>query len=694
MAFSCAAAVEALLMNARTLFVSAALVSASLCYSQVLISKRGYGNVNPVCYDGGSAVVINGKGVQVSLPSSPAKLIMYMPPGTNWTGYTHLQIQVQNTGTTTEPFFFGISGTTWSFTEAMLTPGKVYDAIIPLDNPDVLVTHHFAQPPASSYPQLFASNPVDKTHIDLVVVKAPDQSAGTSILVKDMHLITAPIPSTGITDLYGQQAQITWSGKIGTDADLVAAVNARNLSGTYPFTADAYGGVSGTAQGGSATGAWHTAKQNGKWYIIDPLGNRFFSAGIVNAGNGSPAIVGGNEAAFAAGALPSQTGAYAQHYSTRYGPAGLPVLTYNFYTSNVQHRVGTSWQSSITATTGIRMRTWGFNTASSGSDFGLEQASNQTPSSESVVITGGYATLFEPDGGAYTPDVYDPNWVAAARTSVANQTQRFHGNAYSMGVFVDNEPAWAKPYVYPNARYGLCQSILGAPATQPAKIALANWLNTRYSGNVATFNANWGTSLSSFDGLLTTSLTLPASISPGMTQDLQGFILAFARTYFTTIRQALTSSGYQGLYLGCRLLYFTPEVLQACKESCDVVSFNDYDILPTYNHTDVKTLDAPVMISEVGFGTADKGRTPTYPNLLSESDRAAFFTRFTTDAIGWPNLVGLHWYKWEDDVISGRFYDGNNNCQGLVSITDVPSWGLVDAATTANTNFHRRLLTP
>ena len=61
------------------------------------------------------------------------------------------------------------------------------------------------------------------------------------------------------------------------------------------------------------------------------------------------------------------------------------------------------------------------------------------------------------------------------------------------------------------------------------------------------------------------------------------------------------------------------------------------------------------------------------------------------DGLNWPNLVGVHWYKWEDDIISGRFWDGVNYSMGLVSITDIPYWQTVDAATTANVAFHQRL---
>lgn len=670
-----------------------------MAFSQAIITGSGWGsNINPATFLGATMSSQNGKGILVNFPNQQALLRINLPVGTDWTPYTHLQADVQNMGSKPEPFFFAIASSgQWCFAEVVLAPNSESKFIIPLDTANQLgLTYPLANlptPPNNSAIQVFTNTPVTKSAVCWLQIFTPDASAATSILIHDLRPVTSPIPTSNLVDKYGQQAQTTWSTKINTDSDLVTRVAARTLSGTYGFSADSYGGVNGTAQAGSATGLWHTAKQNGRWFIIDPLGNRFFSTGIVNAGNGTPAIVTGRESAFPAGALPDQGGDYKDHYTTGYGPSG-PVLTYNFYTSNIQHRVGATWKDTLLAETVSRMKTWGFNTLGPSSNRLLEMPGQEMSFSEIIQITGNFPWINDPTSGFQMPDIYDPAWAPAVTASLQPKVQQLQGNSHSIGLFVDNELPWAKTYAAANARYGLCEDILLCPATQPAKIGFVNWLQQRYAGDIFAFNSSWQTSLGSFTDLLIGNLSLPATVPPGMASDMQAFILQYTRTYLQTIRQSLTNLGYQGMYLGPRLLYYTPEVLQACKENCDLISINDYEILASYHHADVQAFDAPVMISEVGFDACDQGRTPAYPSLLTEKDRSQFYKRYMGDALGWTNLVGVQYYKWEDDVISGRFFDGNNACLGLISIADVPYWTTVDAAASANMAFQNKLLIP
>ncbi|HVT14408.1 MAG TPA: beta-galactosidase [Fimbriimonadaceae bacterium] len=666
--------------------------AVALSRAQSIISPSGYGDVTPHTYNGGMAAVIPGTGVQVSLPTPQAVFKIDLPAGTNWTGYTHLQVTVENTGMTLQPMFLAVASTgLWCFTQVQLPPRTTNTFIMPLNNAPVIGMYRLPQPSNDGDYQVFAGSSVDKPRVSWLMVKSPEGMMPLQIVIKDMHPIAAPIPATGIVDRYGQQTQVTWPGKITSDSQLMAA-NSHPLSGAYPFSADVYGGVNGTATSSSATGRWHTEKQNGDWYLIDPLGNRFFSSGIVGAGACPPAIVTGQEQEFANGALPAQSDPLAVHYWVATDPNnGNQVTTYNFYEANVQRRVGAAWRSTLVDSTVTRMRTWGFNTVGPSSNFDFYKPTTTLAFTDIVAISGAYSTIYDPSSGWKMPDVFDPAWAAAVPTSLAPRVTYLQGNAFNIGMFVDNELPWAKPFSSANARYGLCEDILLAAPTQPAKIAFVDWLQQRYS-SIGALNTSWQTSFTGFDAILSASTSLPQTVPTGMATDMQDFTLLFARRYFTTVRQALTQLGYQGLYMGCRFLYSTPEELQACKESADVVSFNDYCATPTRYHDAVRALDAPLLISEVGFSACDLGRRPSGENLLTEKDRIWFYNRYVNDALAWHNLVGLHWYKWQDDVVSGRFYDHDNCCQGLVSITDIPYWQFVSAVTAANGSFQARLL--
>jgi hypothetical protein len=37
-----------------------------------------------------------------------------------------------------------------------------------------------------------------------------------------------------------------------------------------------------------------------------------------------------------------------------------------------------------------------------------------------------------------------------------------------------------------------------------------------------------------------------------------------------------------------------------------------------------------------------------------------------------PNIIGIHWYAYTDQPITGRYSDGENKGLGLVDVTDKP----------------------
>jgi hypothetical protein len=157
-----------------------------------------------------------------------------------------------------------------------------------------------------------------------------------------------------------------------------------------------------------------------------------------------------------------------------------------------------------------------------------------------------------------------------------------------------------------------------------------------------------------------------------MKTDLTTFVRNFAYTYFQTIDRLIAETGYRGMYLGCRFtrLEYTPEVLVAAKASADILSFNIYHGFPSRSNPDLKNLDHPVMISEFCFGANDRGRVgmPLYPTL-TENSRIDTYARYFADIKGWKNLVGVHWYRWEDFPTTAKL-DHDNMQEGLISITD------------------------
>lgn len=49
-----------------------------------------------------------------------------------------------------------------------------------------------------------------------------------------------------------------------------------------------------------------------------------------------------------------------------------------------------------------------------------------------------------------------------------------------------------------------------------------------------------------------------------------------------------------------------------------------------------------------------------------------------------PSIVGVHWFQYLDQPVTGRLLDGENGHFGLVGITDVPFQGFVDSVRKSN----------
>ncbi len=124
-------------------------------------------------------------------------------------------------------------------------------------------------------------------------------------------------------------------------------------------------------------------------------------------------------------------------------------------------------------------------------------------------------------------------------------------------------------------------------------------------------------------------------------------------------------------------------VAEECAKYVDIVSFNDYNYdVPTDKLWELaQATYRPIMITEWSFKAMDSG----LPNLRgagvplrTQSERADGYERYTTQALGLPFVVGLHWFQYTDQPYEGRAHDGENSNYGLVTSEDEPYCTLVE----------------
>jgi hypothetical protein len=75
--------------------------------------------------------------------------------------------------------------------------------------------------------------------------------------------------------------------------------------------------------------------------------------------------------------------------------------------------------------------------------------------------------------------------------------------------------------------------------------------------------------------------------------------------------------------------------------------------------------------------------------VWNEEQRGQAYARFVQAAAADPAIVGVHWFQWADQPVTGRLLDGENAHFGLVGITDIPFDGFVEAVDTANATVRK-----
>jgi len=411
---------------------------------------------------------------------------------------------------------------------------------------------------------------------------------------------------------------------------------------------DKYGGWDGVK--GKATGFFRVEQLNGRWWIIDPLGNAFISVGVCHVTYWGDRIQG------------TDRSPYNEAVSAKYG--GIQA-----------------WAEP----TAKRLRGWNLNTIGAWSVPAMWQQGLPY----TVILNIGASA-----GGSWLrgtfPDVFSPRFRQIAG-DIANRDCRPRAeDDMLLGYFTDNELRWGPDW---RSNEPIFSDFMALPAEAGGKQAVVDLLAARYNNDTAAFNANWGQKLAAFEDLLTVQkLPLPAQDAGKARADQAAFLQAVAGQYFRVCREAIRKAAPNHMILGCRFAgYALPEVLAGMKDHVDIVSYNNYDQnTPTQalNWVHQQT-DRPVMITEFSFKAMDSGLPNTKgaaQPVPTQKDRADGYERYVTGLLKLPFLVGWHWFQWSDQPAEGRF-DGENSNYGLVNIKDEP-WQVLTERMTA---FNRRV---
>ena len=482
-----------------------------------------------------------------------------------------------------------------------------------------------------------------------------------------------PLP---FVDRFGQYRHAAWPGKVAQDDDLRARAAAETFAeAAIVNEQDRYGGwVDGPRL--EATGWFRTVQQDGRWWLVTPEGNLFFSLGVNCVGAGEYTFIESRETWFEWLPTPHDPvfGRFLGSASGAHSLSGLPGgsgRTFSFYCANLARKFGDRWQGTWQRRAYQRLRAWNFNTLGNWAQAEVLRDS-PLPYVASCALTALPAIEASQGHWAKMHDVFAPGFQIGVNAQVAEMIKGHRDRPLCLGYFVDNELAWE----------GVIDGVLRSPSTQPARQVFLRFLSARHE-DITALNSAWGTQLGSFD-----AIAPGISGSAAFKRDLDDFLHHFARTYFEIVAAAIRAHDPHHLYLGCRFAAAPEPVVRAAAEFADVVSYNLYR--PTIDCAPLEAIGKPVIIGEFHFGATDRGLFhPGISATRTQAERAAAYTAYIKSAAACPAVVGAHWFQFVDEPLTGRWHDGENFNIGLVDVTDTPYPELVGAATATNGTLYQ-----
>lgn len=490
------------------------------------------------------------------------------------------------------------------------------------------------------------------------------QTAITATADEPPRLTGPRLPRGPLLDELGQSTTRVWPGRTRDAGELKARLTAQLAaapSHKWPAAFSAWGGLAARRETSErAAGFFRTHHDGTRWWLLDPDGHPFWSAGLVSVRVDTSSSYDGLERALAW--MPPEDGEFKEIYSTR--PDGRRSI--NYLAANFIRTFGRDWYARWTTIALGELRRLGFNTVANWSDWEIARAA-RFPYVRPLAWGRRDAPFIYRD----FPDVFDPRWDADAER-FGQQLAGTRDDPAFIGYFLMNEPTWGF------ARETPASGMLFNTAECATRRALAGHLATRYGDDRALSSA-WGfdTTLAAVgQGRWTRTLTPPAE------RDLAAFSAVMVERFFGALSASCRRVDPHHLNLGIRYHTVPPEWAVAGMRSFDVFSMNNYAerVRAAEMEQIAAMLRMPVMVGEWHFGALDVGLPASgIGHVRTQADRGRAYRVYLEDAAAKPWCVGVHYFIMYDQSALGRF-DGECYNIGFLDVCHSPYEPLCAAA--------------
>ncbi|HEV7298417.1 MAG TPA: sugar-binding protein [Tepidisphaeraceae bacterium] len=473
-----------------------------------------------------------------------------------------------------------------------------------------------------------------------------------------------PKKPSAYIDPFGQSIKSDFPDKVRSDEELKADVESEKAyyaSLTSPAL-DRFGGLDGSGEtlALKATGFFHVVARDGRWMMVNPLGNLFYPVGVcVHMPGDDYTYVAGREGAYAW--LPEREGEFGSTYRS-----GEPAMS--FHLTNQIRKYGKPYDHAEYQSRMIdRLRAWGFNCA--GPFASLSKAVQEANFPYVVSLHyGAWPGIPDLPGAARTWDPFEPANRERVEREFARSLPLRVDDPLLIGYYLNNEPLFEDlPRVV--ARLN--------GSKHAAKRELVAMLAKKY-GTIDAFNAAWGMSAGAFTELVDPGIPVATATAAA---DMQDFADIFFESYYKLIYDTFKKHDKNHLLLGNRFQSGTinnERLVRIMAKYNDVVSFNYY----TYaiDTSFLKRIYAwsgkPMMMTEWFYASPrDSGLGGGGKEVSSQVERGLAYRNYVEQTAALPFMVGSTWFTLVDQSVTGRWfskYNGENGNSGLIAVTDRP----------------------